>query len=107
MTTPPPFGFANDVAAAAAVPPVPAQAPVVAAADVPAPGSLVTWTEYDTYDELHPERVCYGLVVGYDEHGAAQVLAVGEARRAAHFGPTPADPSAPHGPVVADLTVVR
>jgi hypothetical protein len=105
MTTPPqpttaPFGFAP-VADPGAVP-APAAAPVpdVPAAPPLALGSPVTWTEHDIYDELHPQRVRYGLVVSYDENGAAQVLPLGDARHVAHFAPA----TAKGGPTVADLT---
>lgn len=92
-----PFGFAP-VTDPGAVP-APAAAPVADPA-APALGSPVTWTEYDVYDELHPERVRYGLVVSYDENGAAQVLPLGDARHVAHFAPA----TAKGGPTVADLT---
>lgn len=102
MTTPP-FGFAPVApvapAAAAAVPPVPAAAP-----DLPPVGGLVTWPEYDVYDELRPEKVRFGLVVGYDPAGAAQVLTL-HYDGLAHFGPVPTT-EGPHGPTVADLTVL-
>lgn len=110
MSTPPPFSFASPAPTAAPAPAadvVSVASPAPAATPVPLVGTLVSWNEYDVYDELQPQRLRYGVVVAYDEHGAAQVLALGEHRHAAHFGPTPADPSQPHGPVVADLTVVR
>lgn len=94
-----PFGFipVNEPGAVADPAAALVSAPAPAA---PALGSPVTWTEYDVYDELHPERVRYGLVVSYDEAGAAQVLPLGDARHVAHFAPA----TAKGGPTVLDLT---
>jgi hypothetical protein len=104
MTVSTPFGFATAPAPAAA-PGDPAPAAAPAGDSRPPAGCVVSWTEYDVYDELHPETTRYGLVLAYDEHGAALVLPVGDARQLAHFGPVPTE-EGPHGPTVADLTVL-
>jgi hypothetical protein len=103
-----PFGFGTltpDAVAGAQLAPAPA-APVADPVPAgPVPGAIVQWTEYDVYDELHPERVRYGIVVGYDAAGAAQVLALGESRQLGHFAPVPTT-EGPHGPTIADLTAL-
>jgi len=96
------------VAAAAVAPVTDTVAAPVAAAQTdmrPPVGTVVQWSDYDIYDELQPERERVGLVMSYDESGAAQVLPLGEAsgRSLAHFAPVPTD-EGPHGPTVADLT---
>lgn len=106
MTTPAPFGFATDPAPAPV--PVPTAPPVPVAQPVAGPGvgSLVSFTEVDVYDEAQPYRTRYGVVVGYDANGAAQVLVLGNGHQLAHFAPVPTE-EGPHGPLVTDLTAVR
>lgn len=105
MTVPPqpttaPFGFG-----AAAAAPVAAPADAAPAPAGPDLGRVVSWTEFDVYDEHRPEVTRYGVVVEYDATGAAQVLPLGQGHRA-HFPPAAAAPEGYTGPTVADLTVI-